>query len=460
MATTIRKNLVSKFKPLLKEGLVYSVKNFKDVINSGDYRVVNSKFKIIFTLLTTIKRVEENEPSIPLHGFEYGKEKTVNTRVNDDTILTEIGDLETVGGGYTKGTWKLLRITRSLAKLHCGENLFDIHYRYSSVEQLPFHLPNEHTVSDALRLWNTHYEALSEDIAIMQAKRFKVNNLKLTAAKIEAYTLFEIESIMLKTGKSLKEVDGMPLPNQSLLHESRNRLVNEELDYNREDLRVVHDTNFLLLNQCQKKSYDAIMDYVYEDRDDLLFIHGRGGTWKTFLWKTIIARLRSEGKIVLPVASSGIAALLLPNWRTAYSRFRIPLDVTAESTSLDKSLRDILSILSTRYEDSISRLFTGLTVVCGGDFRQILLVIPKGSRLDIVNASLSSSYLWPLFRVYELNQNMRLLQKDMPPSEVCDIKAFDGWMLQIGDGSYYDNFEDEMLRHLFKTIGGLDPMDS
>ncbi|KAJ9540554.1 hypothetical protein OSB04_027060 [Centaurea solstitialis] len=130
MATTIRKNLVSKFKHLLKEGLVYSVKNFKVVRNSGDYRVVNSEFKIIFTLLTTVKRVEENEPSIPLHGFEYGKEKTVNTRVNDDTILTdiigcitEIGDMETVGGGYTKGTWKLLRITRSLAKLHCGENL-------------------------------------------------------------------------------------------------------------------------------------------------------------------------------------------------------------------------------------------------------------------------------------------------------------------------------------------------
>ena len=30
-------------------------------------------------------------------------------------------------------------------------------------------------VLDALRLWNTYYEALSEDIAIMQAKRFKVN---------------------------------------------------------------------------------------------------------------------------------------------------------------------------------------------------------------------------------------------------------------------------------------------
>lgn len=88
MATTIRRNLVSKFKHLLKEGLVYTVKNFKVVVNSGAYRVVNSKFKIMFTLLTTVKRVEDIEPSIPMHGFQYINEKMVNTRVNDDSILT------------------------------------------------------------------------------------------------------------------------------------------------------------------------------------------------------------------------------------------------------------------------------------------------------------------------------------------------------------------------------------
>ncbi|XP_024979018.1 uncharacterized protein LOC112516232 [Cynara cardunculus var. scolymus] len=277
-------------------------------------------------------------------------------------------------------------------------------------------------VSDALRLWNTYYEILSEDITIMQ-RRFKVNNLKLTALEIEAYTLFEIESIMEKMGKSLKEINGMPLPNQQLLLELQNRLVNEELDHNREDLRVVHDTNFPLLNQCQSEAYEAIMDYGYEGRGHLIFYHGRGVTGKTFLWKTIVARLRSEGKIVLPIALSGIAALLLLNGRTSHSRFRIPLDVTAESTceishgtqlaellqkktfliiwdeapmahrycleALDKSLRDILS---TRYEDSKSRPFGGLTVVWGSNFRQILPVIPRG------------------------------------------------------DGSYFDNFEDEMLK--------------
>nr|GEX57995.1 hypothetical protein CTI12_AA123990 [Tanacetum cinerariifolium] len=44
-----------------------------------------------------------------------------------------------------------------------------------------------------------------------------------------------------------------------------------------------------------------------------------GGTGKTFLYKTIISRLRSELKIILAVASSGIASLLLPGGRTAHS---------------------------------------------------------------------------------------------------------------------------------------------
>ena len=39
-------------------------------------------------------------------------------------------------------------------------------------------------------------------------------------------------------------------------------------------------------------------------------------------------------------------------------------------------------------------IFVGKCVVMDGDFRQILPVIPKGSRANIVNASISSSRLW------------------------------------------------------------------
>ncbi|CAN1746379.1 ATP-dependent DNA helicase PIF1, partial [Linum perenne] len=50
------------------------------------------------------------------------------------------------------------------------------------------------------------------------------------------------------------------------------------------------------------------------------------------LIRSTFVAVRSEGKIALVVASSGIAATLLPGGVTAHSRFRIPLDVDSTST--------------------------------------------------------------------------------------------------------------------------------
>ncbi|XP_062085732.1 uncharacterized protein LOC133791836 [Humulus lupulus] len=217
-------------------------------------------------------------------------------------------------------------------------------------------------VSDASQLWKSNYIALSEDITSLQMKRFRMNDLKLTKQQVEAYTLFEIESIMLKMGKSLKDIDGMPLPNPSLIRDSGNRLVNEELDYDRDQLKILHEKSFAALNPCQKSAYKAIVHSVENEQ------------------------------------------------------------------ALDKTLRDILR---TRFENSYNKPFGGLTIVCGGDFRQILPVVPKGTRADIVNASLNSSYLWPFFKIYELNQNMRLYNGSLTGFEAAKIASFDKWMLQI-----------------------------
>ena len=51
--------------------------------------------------------------------------------------------------------------------------------------------------------------------------------------------------------------------------------------------------------------------------------------------------------------------------------------------------------------------FDGFVVIFGGDFSQIFPVIPKGSRLDIVHASLCSSKAsW--CRVLNLSKNMHM----------------------------------------------------
>ena len=60
-------------------------------------------------------------------------------------------------------------------------------------------------------------------------------------------------------------------------------------------------------------------------------MNAAGGTGKTYLLNTLLAAVRTQNQIALAVASSGIAALLLRNGRTAHSRFKVPLDCNETS---------------------------------------------------------------------------------------------------------------------------------
>ena len=57
-------------------------------------------------------------------------------------------------------------------------------------------------------------------------------------------------------------------------------------------------------------------------------------------------------------------------------------------------------------------LFGGVPTIFGGDFAQILPVVPRGSRADIVDAYLQHSFLWPSLRVLSLRLNMRVRSGD------------------------------------------------
>jgi hypothetical protein len=52
-----------------------------------------------------------------------------------------------------------------------------------------------------------------------------------------------------------------------------------------------------------------------------------GGTGKTFLVKFVLATIRSHNEIAIALASSGIAATLLPGGRTAHSALKLPLNI-------------------------------------------------------------------------------------------------------------------------------------
>ncbi|XP_048615648.1 uncharacterized protein LOC125588375 [Brassica napus] len=187
-------------------------------------------------------------------------------------------------------------------------------------------------VANPKELWDKCWKSLSEDILYKKRKEFKHAQLEIDDAKLEQYTLLELEKVLRNQEHTLTDFPGMPTLDPLLLKELGNTLWQQELQYNVNEEKSRLDTQYNLLTGEQLVVYQAIIESTQDDYGKLFLVYGAGGTCKTFLYQTIISRLRSEKKIVLPVASSGIAALLLPGGRTAHSRFNIPIDLKATST--------------------------------------------------------------------------------------------------------------------------------
>lgn len=90
--------------------------------------------------------------------------------------------------------------------------------------------------------------------------------------------------------------------------------------------------------------------------------------------------------------------------------------------ALDCSLHDL------RDND---RPFSGITLIASGDFKKTLPVIPKGSCEQILDATVTRSYLWNDVELIHLHQNMQL-QND------SEAEEFQEWLLQIGHGRNSD----------------------
>ncbi|XP_038720003.1 uncharacterized protein LOC120012639 [Tripterygium wilfordii] len=318
-------------------------------------------------------------------------------------------------------------------------------------------------VSEPLRLWDSNWRLFQDDILYKLRRQLDLPCLSLPEHELKNYILFELEMLFNRAATSLAAYN-LPMPQGQLLDELNNRLLREEMNYDvhqlRDECRELEDH----LNEEQKTIYDVVVEKVINQAGGLYFVYGHGGTGKTFLYQTIIAKVRSTGRIVLAVASSGIASLLLPGGRTAHSRFKIPIQVDESSTchikkgtqlarlimkaslivwdeapmahrhcfeALDRTLQDIMNIDGAQ---GCSTPFGGKTVLLGGDFRQILPVVLNGTRSDTVNASLTRSYLWQCCKVYMLRQNMRLHATGLTTDERDSMSKFAEWILNVGNG--------------------------
>ncbi|KAB2623518.1 hypothetical protein D8674_038810 [Pyrus ussuriensis x Pyrus communis] len=303
---------------------------------------------------------------------------------------------------------------------------------------------------------------MCDDISKNMMNAFGLQDVSKYQDQLRNSLLYELEKLFAASNSSLSK-HHLPQPNKLMMDRITNRSLREELDYNVDSLKHEHSNLFRLLNKEQKYVYDSVIQTIHNNRSGLFFVHGHGGTGKTFLWTTIMARIRSQNQIVLAVASSGIASLLLPGGRTAHSRFKIPINITDCSVceikkgthlakliseaaliiwdeapmnhkrcfeTLDRSLRDVLKGSKPGFDHLP---FGGKPILFGGDFRQILPVVPNGSVADIVEASLTSSYLWPYLTKFCLKQNMRLSKPSLDERKKQELTHFAKWILDIGN---------------------------
>ncbi|XP_028096566.1 ATP-dependent DNA helicase PIF1-like [Camellia sinensis] len=190
----------------------------------------------------------------------------------------------------------------------------------------------------------------------------------------------------------------------------------------------------------------------------LLFPYGTNG-WRRWPTKYDSALPRCDRNM-----SKGIATLLLPGKQTAYSRFKIPLDPDNSSCcsinqgtdvarliqeasliiwdeapmvshhafeAVDYTFRDILKNTKHCSEDKV---FGGKLFVLGGDFRQILFVVPRGGREQTVEASLPKSTIWKHCQVLHLTRNMRVIAQDISNHTRHELRDFAEWIKLVGEG--------------------------
>ncbi|GJS55984.1 putative PIF1 DNA helicase/replication protein A1-like protein [Tanacetum coccineum] len=184
-----------------------------------------------------------------------------------------------------------------------------------------------------------------------------------------------------------------------VVHAQRCRLRNPHIDFTDEEIQ---NYTLLEIEFVLNSGNRSLSDYPELPHIDRLILNMAGN-------RLIVAErmIRLTGKVVLSVASSRIASLLLPGGRTSHSRFRIPIDlnndsccaihVTSDLAELIKVaeliIRDEAPLQHRRAFEAVdhtfwdickdhvrgghNKVFGGKVVVLGGDFRQILPVLYK-----------------------------------------------------------------------------------
>lgn len=290
--------------------------------------------------------------------------------------------------------------------------------------------------TNALALWNEFKMFMSEDFLRDHSEEISYNR-----------SLLEIEDILQTHNLSCQQL-GLPNP------------VYMNLDFNFDHFDPVveggiFDEMYESANDEQRNVINSVLrEVLHHDTGSNVFcLTAHAGCGKTFVQTAIIHKLNSLNLLCIPTAFSGIASTLLIGGRTLHNVFKFPIPILENSVSsitpnsiqgqfinsashiiidevsmcplhclklIDRLFRD-LSVNENRH-----KLFGGKTILLCGDFRQILPVIPHGSRVTLIENCITSWSEFSTFHHVTLTRNMRAL-----PHEIEFIE----FLKSIGNGN-------------------------
>ncbi|XP_039789046.1 ATP-dependent DNA helicase PIF1-like [Panicum virgatum] len=209
------------------------------------------------------------------------------------------------------------------------------------------------------RLWDDHLDSMSEDF-----RRICDNS-----SIVEQMVLRDISYHLTSMGKDIKHY-GLPEIHQT--EEERSR------DHYRE-LTEEHNLGF---DEDHLKIVDTLNAEQMAD--------GPSGTGKTYLYKTLIAKVRSMNLIAVAIATSALQSKVAQLIRRASLIIWDEVAMTKRQAveALDRSLRDIMGC---------DMPFGGKVMLFGGDFRQVLPVVPHDYLLRIgdgTEEAFDGDYMW------------------------------------------------------------------
>lgn len=248
--------------------------------------------------------------------------------------------------------------------------------------------------ANASVLWNDFKEYLSEDFLMDYDEEISFNR-----------ALLEIEDILISHNLTC-QVLGLPTP--TYLPNTINYT-----PFNASEQQILFDEYYQKANYEQRNIIDRVLQEVqfHDSFCNVFCLTAHAGCGKTFVQSAIIHRIHSLNLNVIVSAFSGIASTLLTGVRTIHNIFKLPIPVLENSVAninknssyghfinqasliiideismcpltvlkaIDRLLRDLCTDVINK-----NKPFGGKPMFLCGDFRQILPVVPHGSRAHL-----------------------------------------------------------------------------